>query len=154
TAAYMSPEQAKGSPVDRRTDIFAFGCVLYEMLTSKRAFEGGDVSDTLAAVLRAEPDWRALPSDLPTPIVALLKRCLDKDRLQRAGYIAVVRFVLSEPTLSSTNASAGDSFREGVSVWRRVVAALVLLVCGAALATVAWWFLRPALPPPLVTRFT
>src|SRR5262249_12212085 len=65
TAAYMSPEQAKGRPVDRRTDIFAFGCVLYEMLTGKRAFEGDDVSDTLAAVLRAEPNWDALPKELP-----------------------------------------------------------------------------------------
>src|SRR4030095_15562205 len=65
TAAYMSPEQAKGRPVDRRTDVFAFGCVLYEMLTGKRAFEGEDISDTLAAILRAEPDWNVLPEDVP-----------------------------------------------------------------------------------------
>src|SRR5262249_16060560 len=68
TAAYMSPEQAKGRSVDRRTDIWAFGCVLYEMLTGKRAFEGEDVSDTLAAVLRAEPDWNALPRELSPQI--------------------------------------------------------------------------------------
>jgi serine/threonine-protein kinase len=65
TAAYMSPEQAKGRPADKRSDIWAFGCVLYEMLTGKRAFEGEDVSDTLAGVLRGEPDWSALPSDVP-----------------------------------------------------------------------------------------
>src|SRR5262249_54724484 len=65
TAAYMSPEQAKGRTVDRRTDIFAFGCVLYEMLTGKRTFEGENVSDTIAAVLRSEPDWAALPATVP-----------------------------------------------------------------------------------------
>ena len=65
TAAYMSPEQAKGRPADKRSDVWAFGCVLFEMLAGKRAFEGEDVSDTLAAVLRAEPDWRALLDDVP-----------------------------------------------------------------------------------------
>ena len=76
TAAYMSPEQAKGKPVDKRSDIWAFGCVLYEMLTGKRAFEGDDVSDTLAAVLRGEPDWNALPAEVPVPIRTLLTGCL------------------------------------------------------------------------------
>src|SRR5262249_8423254 len=65
TAAYMSPEQAKGRPADKRSDIWAFGCVLYEMLTGRRAFDSDDVSDTLAAVLRAQPDWTALPADVP-----------------------------------------------------------------------------------------
>ncbi len=65
TAAYMAPEQAKGKIVDKRADVWAFGCVLYEMLTGRRAFEGGDVSDTLAAVLRGEPAWNAIPSDVP-----------------------------------------------------------------------------------------
>src|SRR5207249_5049011 len=65
TAAYMSPEQAKGRPADKRSDVWAFGCVLYEMLAGKRAFEGDDVSDTLAAVLRGEPDWSALPAGVP-----------------------------------------------------------------------------------------
>ena len=76
TAAYMAPEQAKGRTADKRSDVWAFGCVLYEMLASKRAFEGEDVSDTLAAVLRAEPDWSALPRDLPASIRALLEGCL------------------------------------------------------------------------------
>ena len=80
TAAYMSPEQAKGKAVDKRTDIFSFGIVLYEMLTGKRHFVGEDVSDVLAAVIRAEPDWKAVPSDLDPRIHSLLHRCLKKDK--------------------------------------------------------------------------
>src|SRR5204863_4366708 len=83
TAAYMSPEQAKGRPVDRRADIWAFGAVLFEMLTGKRAFEDEDVSDTLAAVLRAEPDWNALPAEAAVPVRTLLRGCLEKDPRQR-----------------------------------------------------------------------
>ena len=77
TAAYMSPEQAKGRVLDTRSDLWAFGAVVYEMLTGARAFKGEDVSDTLAAILRAEPDWAALPSDTPPLIRRLLRRCLE-----------------------------------------------------------------------------
>src|SRR5207245_7073503 len=83
TAAYMSPEQAKGRVADKRSDVWAFGCVLYEMLTGKRAFEGEDVSDTLANVLKSEPDWSALPPEVPPAIRLLVQRCLIKDRRQR-----------------------------------------------------------------------
>src|SRR5262249_15149683 len=83
TAAYMSPEQAKGRPIDRRTDIFAFGCVVYEMLTGKRAFDGEDVSEILARVIEREPDWSVLPANVPTGIRRLLKRCLEKNVKQR-----------------------------------------------------------------------
>ena len=79
TAAYMSPEQARGVAVDKRTDIWAFGCVLYEMLTGRTAFPGETVSDTLAAVLEREPDWNALPADTPSSVRRLLRRCLEKD---------------------------------------------------------------------------
>ena len=79
TAAYMVPEQARGKAVDKRADIWAFGCVLYEMLTGRRAFAGDDASDTIAAILRDEPDWSAL-SSAPPAIVVLLRHCLDKDR--------------------------------------------------------------------------
>jgi eukaryotic-like serine/threonine-protein kinase len=78
TAAYMSPEQAKGKIVDRRTDIWAFGCVLYEMLTGVPAFSGETVTDTLAAIVRAEPDWTQLPSDTPPKLRELLQRCCEK----------------------------------------------------------------------------
>ena len=86
TAAYMSPEQAKGKPVDKRADIFAFGAVLYELLTAKRAFEGETITETLAKILEGEPKWEALPVNIPESICSLLRRCLTKDphdRLER-----------------------------------------------------------------------
>ena len=90
TAAYMSPEQAKGKRVDRQTDIWAFGAVLYEMLTGRRAFAGDDVSETLAAVLRAEPDWSALPADTSETIRQVLRLCLAKERTKRLRAIGDV----------------------------------------------------------------
>ena len=94
TAAYMSPEQARGKPVDRRTDIWAFGAVLYEMLTGRRAFDGEDVTDVLGAVMRAEPDWQALPPEVPPAIRALIHGCLKKDWAQRVADISTARFVI------------------------------------------------------------
>ena len=99
TAAYMSPEQAKGRAADKRIDVWAHGCVLYEMLTGKRAFEGEDVSDTLAAVLRADPDWNALPPDVPASVRTLIERCLEKDRRKRVADVSTALFVLGEPTI-------------------------------------------------------
>jgi serine/threonine protein kinase len=96
TAAYMSPEQAKGKSVDRRTDIWAFGCVLYEMLTAKHAFEGETVTDTLAAVIRGEPDWTLLPAPTPQAVRNLLQRCLKKDPKQRLQSIGEARITLDE----------------------------------------------------------
>ena len=94
TAAYMSPEQARGKTVDKRADIWAFGAVLFEMLTGKRAFDGEDVGDTLAAVLRAEPDWNALPAEAAFPVRTLLRGCLEKDPRQRIADISAALFVL------------------------------------------------------------
>ena len=88
TAAYMSPEQAKGRQADKRSDVWAFGAVLYEMLTGRRAFGGEDLSDTLAAVLKSEPDWSVLPADVPPPVRTLVQRCLAKDRRQRVADIS------------------------------------------------------------------
>src|SRR5216117_424267 len=96
TAAYMSPEQAKGRPVDRRTDIWAFGCVLYEMLTGDKAFNGEAISEILAAVLGRAPDWQALPVAVPTKIVDLLRRCLQKDTKIRLHDIADARIEIEE----------------------------------------------------------
>src|ERR1700676_954972 len=99
TAAYMSPEQARGKPVDRRADIWAFGCVLYEMLTGRRPFDGEDVSDVLATVLKSEPEWSALPAGVPPSINVLLKGCLEKDRRQRIADISTVLFIVKQPAV-------------------------------------------------------
>ena len=94
TAAYMAPEQARGKPVDRRADVWAYGAVLFEMLTGARAFPGEDITDTLAAVVRAEPNWSLLPPGLPSSLVTCLKRCLEKDPKQRIPDVATMRLAL------------------------------------------------------------
>ncbi len=94
TAAYMAPEQAKGRPADKRSDIWAFGCVLYEILAGRRPFDGEDMTEVLGAVVRLEPAWEALPSTVPAPVRTLLKQCLVKDRRRRVGDMAAVLFVL------------------------------------------------------------
>jgi hypothetical protein len=105
TAAYMSPEQAKGRPADKRSDVWAFGCVLYEMLTATRAFPGEDVSDTLAAVLKSDPDWSALPSMLPASIRSLIDGSLKRDRRERIGDLST--------TLPSESTTCGGDGRAG-----------------------------------------
>ncbi|HZQ53761.1 MAG TPA: protein kinase [Bryobacteraceae bacterium] len=97
TVAYMSPEQARGLTVDKRTDIWAFGCVLFEMLTRKRAFEGETATDTLAAVLAKQPDWNALPKSTPNHIRRLLDRCLNKDPAKRPQHTSEVRLAVQAP---------------------------------------------------------
>jgi serine/threonine-protein kinase len=96
TAAYMSPEQAKGKVVDKRADIWAFGCVLFEMLAGKQSFNGETLTDTLAAVVRAEPDWDLLPATTPNAIRRLLHRCLTKDLKQRLRDIGEARIQIEE----------------------------------------------------------
>src|SRR4051812_28249880 len=96
TAAYMSPEQAKGRLADKRSDIWAFGCVLYEMLTGARAFAGDDITDIITAVMRDEPDWARLPASTPPNLRALIERCLKKDYRERIADIAVAQFLLNE----------------------------------------------------------
>ena len=102
TAAYMSPEQAKGKPVDKRTDLFAFGCVLYELLTGRRAFQGETVTETLAKVLEGEPDWNALPGVLPSTIRFLMSRCLQKDPAKRLQHIDGARILIEEAVTGVT----------------------------------------------------
>src|SRR5438128_6385730 len=96
TAAYMSPEQAKGRAVDKRTDIFAFGCVLYEMPTGHRAFDGEDVSDILSAVLRTEPGWTRLPTDMTRDVRNLLRLCLEKNSKNRLSDATAVRLLIEQ----------------------------------------------------------
>jgi Tol biopolymer transport system component len=104
TAPYMAPEQAKGRTADRRSDIWAFGCVLYEMLTGRRAFVGEDIADTLANVLKSEPDWTLLPADVPGPVRTLLQRCLAKDPSRRIAGASTLRFVIEEAAALSAGA--------------------------------------------------
>ena len=157
TAAYMSPEQARGKTVDKRSDIWAFGCVLYEMLTGRRAFEGEDISDTLANVLKIDPNWQALPAEVPAAIRALLRRCLDKDRRTRVADISTALFVLDEAAglrgAVEGPAEVGPYVRGEVSRWRRVVPAAGALIAGGAIVGGAvWWSMRTA--SPAVVRTT
>ena len=141
TAAYMSPEQARGKPVDKRSDIWAFGCVLYEMLTGKRAFEGESASDTLATVIKSEPDWSVLPTATPANVRKLLRRCLEKDRRERLPDVGVARLEINDAlTTPRTEAVAG-----AVAPARRVWALpVVFLLGGVAAGTAVWLATRPA----------
>ncbi len=96
TAAYMSPEQARGKPVDKRADIWAFGCVLYEMLTGRSAFGADTHSDTVAAILQRDPNWQELPSAAPPGLTRLLRRCLQKDHARRQRDLGDVSIELEE----------------------------------------------------------
>jgi serine/threonine-protein kinase len=136
TAAYMAPEQAKGRDVDARADIWAFGCVVYEMLTGRRAFPGDDVTETLAAVVLRDPDWSSLPAPTPEAIRRLLMRCLRKDPKQRLHHIADARHELDEP-------GAPPAFAKAPPVRRRPVRlALEMLIGSALLGVIAWQMMR------------
>ena len=153
TAAYMSPEQARGKAVDRRSDIWAFGCVLYEMLTGKRAFKGEDVSDTLAFVITKEPDWAALPPNTPPALRGLLRRCMEKDPKERLHDVADARIeikdALTAPDAEVTRAVATPPRRRERIAWVLVAMAVVAI---GALAIPATLSLRRAVPEPVVTR--
>ncbi len=157
TAAYMSPEQARGKSVDKRTDIWAFGCVLYELLNGKQAFAGEDTTEILAAVVKTEPDWNRLPTTTPPAVRMLLKRCLQKDRnlrIRDAGDARIeIHEALSAPPSLSANIAAPA---KGIRALRRqellpVLGALLLV---AVLSGLAIWNLKPApaLAPQPVTR--
>ena len=153
TAAYMSPEQAKAKPVDRRADIWAFGCVLYEMLTGKQTFTGETVTDTLAAVIRAEPDWSQLPSATPMRVRVLLQRCLQKDPKQRLRDIGDARISLDEILSGATEGtpSLATVERPLQRKWLWLVTGLAGVLIVAAVAGFAGWSLKPV-PPRPVTR--
>jgi eukaryotic-like serine/threonine-protein kinase len=142
TAAYMSPEQARGQPVDKRTDIWAFGCVLYEMLTGRLSFAGKTFSDTIVAILEREPDWQNLPASTPAHIRRLLRRCLDKDPRRRFRDIGDVAIELA-PDQSGDQAAASDGLaRRKPSPWALALAGLGLVAATAAVA--AFVLSRPA----------
>ena len=154
TAAYMSPEQAKGRPADKRSDLWAFGCVLFEMVTGRRPFDGEDVTDVMVAVLSKEPDWTALPARVPGPIRALIRRCLEKDRKRRLDSAAAARLEI-EDALSPTTATATETHP---STSRRGALMLSLGLSAGLIAAVGAYMLgtnasRAASAPPAVTRF-
>ena len=150
TAAYMSPEQARGKSVDKRTDIWAFGCVLYELLTGKAAFQGEDVTDILAAVVRAEPDWAALPAKIPSTIRTLLSRCLRKDRRQRISDAADVRIEIEDAIAGPKDSGATQAAPAKGRLSQAVLLGLAVVVA-TVLAGLAAWTLKPS-PPQHVTR--
>ena len=166
TAAYMSPEQARGQAVDKRTDIWAFGCVLYEMLTRQVAFSGETISDTIAAVLEREPNWAALPAATPSNIRRLLQRCLEKDPKRRLRDIADARLELDEELSGLERAGLGE--RPQTERVSHVPASRWIYAVGIGLlvlvAAIGWWVrsrppaverdaVRIDVSPPAGTRF-
>ena len=133
----MSPEQARGIDVDKRADIWAFGCVLYEMLTGRRAMSGNTVSDILAAVLTVEPDWSRLPATTPPRVVALIRRCLTKDARDRLRDVGDARFELKESDVGGAP-SASTLAPRRTPVGLRVALAVLVLAGLAALGYSVW----------------
>jgi Tol biopolymer transport system component len=152
TCAYMSPEQARGLPVDKRTDIWAFGCLLFEMLTGRRAFAGETTGETIAAVLGREPDWTALPVAMPHAVRRLLRRCLEKDPHVRLHDIADARIEIDEALLADESIPSGGD-------WTGARLVAVALIAALAVAGVAfgWWLRARAVddsPAPRLARST
>jgi serine/threonine-protein kinase len=141
TASYMSPEQARGKALDQRTDIWSFGCVLFEMLSGRKTFDAGDtVSDAVAAILTRDPDWSALPDGLPSGVRTVLRRCLQKDPERRLHHIADARLELEEPASAPVEVPA-DAPPRSLPLWLR---ALPWAIAALALAAAAWTLWRPA----------
>ena len=158
TAAYMAPEQAKGKVVDKRADVWAFGCVLFEMLTSRRPFRGDDVSTTLARVIDRDPDWDELPASLPPVVPIFLRRCLEKDPKQRVHDVADVRLALTgafdlpaPPAVEPTEPVAAFQLQ----VWQRPIplasAGVLLLVVGGL---AVWTLVGSEIAAVRVERYT
>ncbi len=158
TAAYMAPEHARGRAVDRRADIWAFGVVLFEMLTGKRAFEGDDISITLASVLKDDLDWQSLPPGIPPSVHRLLRRCLEKDPKKRLSAVGDARLELDEaavtPAEEMTSASAVAPL--ALPGWKRVLpwTAAVIGLVAALVMLVTWspWATPPPVPRPCTCR--
>ena len=152
TAAYMSPEQAKGRTVDKRSDIWAFGAVLYEMLSGKRVFGGDDISDTLANVLKTEPDWSKLPANVPARVRQAVRGCLQKDLNQRVHDIADVRLALEG--VFESGVSQGEAATVAQPMWRRALPlAFASLVTALVVGLAAWSLWPTSNAPRSVTRF-
>ena len=150
TAAYMSPEQARGKSVDRRADIWAFGVVVYEMLTGRRAFEGDDVSTTLAAVLMKDPEWTSLPASTPPAVVTLIRRCLERDPRQRLRDIGEARLLLGNPQAMSGQPTGAPATTARPASSRAAWIVAALAVIAAATFGTLWFTSRTKLATPRV----
>ena len=148
TVAYMSPEQARGQEVDRRTDIWAFGCVVYEMVVGRPAFAAATTADTIAAVMERPVNWAAIPLDVPSAVTRVLRRCLQRDPKQRLRDIADARLELEDATTSAEALPAPKQRH-----WPRVVAAIAVLATGFALGALAISMTRPPSEPAPPSRF-
>ena len=147
TAAYMSPEQARGKPVDKRADVWAFGAVLFEMLTGKKAFPGDDLTDTIAAVVRGEPAWDAMPEEVPERLTHVMRACLQKDQSQRIRDVGDASLAMAG-TFETTEAVRSGK-PPGAPTWRQALAiAAGALVVGTVVTGVTVWRLTPGLSPP------
>ena len=154
TAPYMSPEQAKGRPVDRRTDLWAFGAVLYELLTGTRAFQGESVAETLAHVLTQTPNWARLPADTPAQIRTLLRRCLEKNPTRRLDSAVTLRLEIDDALAAPAGAmtASGPQVRRRRITWQAIAAVVAASLIGA-LGT--WAVMRNEPPAPAFpARFT
>ena len=149
TAGYMAPEQARGRAIDRRVDIWAFGCVLYEMLTGQQAFAGEDVAETVGAVIHKDPDWTALPADTPASIRTLLRRCLQKDRRLRIPDIAMARLEIRDAMSEgpATTVPPVPAARREKFAWLLAASSLAVL---AVLAATLWWRQTPVNSPSYI----
>ena len=149
TAVYMSPEQALGKAVDRRADVWALGCVLFEMVTGKRAFDGTGTPEVIAGVVHAEPEWTALPEGTPAKLVALLKRCLEKDPKQRLRDIGDARFELDQVLGAPMTGDLAYGSVARVPLWRRTVSVAAAVVVTAGVAGSIAWAIWPGSARPL-----
>jgi eukaryotic-like serine/threonine-protein kinase len=149
TPAYMSPDQARGKPVDKRTDIWAFGCVVYELMTGKAAFHGETLSDTIAAVLEREPDWEVLPAATPAKVQDLLRRCLEKDVNRRLRDIGDARIELLD-ALAGTKRQDASLQKRFKMTRRAAIGALAGAAAGAAGAATSVWYLWPRAHKPVM----
>jgi eukaryotic-like serine/threonine-protein kinase len=154
TAAYMSPEQARGGAADERADVWAFGVVLWEMLTGRTLFAGPTVSDTLASVLKVEPDFAKLPPEIPGKIKNLVGRCLRKDPRERLHSIADARIVIEEVLRGELDEpAAAAAAAPARPAWQSAAALAAALVAGGAIAFAAAQLTAPAPAPSRVVRF-
>jgi len=154
TAAYMSPEQARGKAIDTRADIWAFDCVLYEMLTGNPAFPGEDIAEILGGVMRAEPDWTSLPASTPAAIRLLLRRCLEKNPARRYHAAADVLIQIEDSHAAPESAlhPSPASVARVPSMWSRTVTACLAALVASIVTGILVWILRPAPPAGRVSR--